>query len=328
MISVLDSVPQTWINTNLSRWRDGINIKNYNDFISVITNGNIATYLFTLGIGGCFVHSKKESNPLIDHRVKSVLSYLNKISSHFDFDNLSIPITLDDGSTNEKYDFPIFTFDKAEYSEKITIPDTDYIGCNYYNNVSIDANHYHEKACKAVFAGSSTGGNVTMDGVKNGLNKRIKSAQYFVGNALVDFKITNICAHDTEDTGAYVKSLGVTSERLSWEEQTKNKFIISIDGNACTFKRVIDILYSNSVLLKYHSDRTQYYYPSLVKWMHYIPISEDGDVINVVTDEMKSPMRYRYISDSSTQFARKYLNESITDYYMIVLLNQFSRLVR
>jgi len=317
-----------WINTNLFKWRNGFDAKSYDNFISEITASNIYTYNFRLRKGGCIAQCKKISNPLIDHRVNSVLEYLNKISSHFDFDFLSIPICIGDGPPDEKYNFPIFAFDKIEGVEKILIPDTDYIGWNYYNNIPIDTIHYSWKECKAVFAGASTGGNVTMNGVKKGLNKRIKSAKYFIGNALVDFKITNVCAFDTEETSAYIKSLGVTSEIMPWEEQTKNKLIISIDGNACTFKRVIDILHSNSVLLKYHSDRIQYYYPSLVKWMHYIPISEDGDVINVVTDEMKSPMRYKYISDVSTQFAREYLNECITDYYMIALLNQFAKLVR
>jgi len=328
MISILESVPQMWINTNLFRWRNGFDGKSYNSFISDIVSSNIYIYKFTLTKGTVLVDGKKTNIASHDIRIQLTLEYLNKISSFFEFENLLIPICISDGAPDENYDFPIFSFDKIEGAEKILIPDTDYIGWKYYNNVPIDTNHYNEKACKAVFAGSSTGGNITIDGVKKGLNKRIKSAEYFIGNALVDFKITNVCSHDTEETRAYVKSLGVTSDRLSWKEQTKNKFIISVDGNACTFKRVIDILHSNSVLLKYHSNRMQYYYPSLVKWMHYIPISENADVINVVRDEINSPMRYKYISDVSTQFARDYLNECITDYYMIALLNQFARLVR
>lgn len=58
-------------------------------------------------------------------------------------------------------------------------------------------------------------------------------------------------------------------------DSLKYKYLLSIDGNTCTFARMAWILYSNSVLMKHDSEEVQWYYSYLQPYENYIPIKED-----------------------------------------------------
>jgi len=53
------------------------------------------------------------------------------------------------------------------------------------------------------------------------------------------------------------------------------KYLINIDGNACTYSPMAFILYSQSLLLKPRSDNIQWYYHKLQPYVHYLPVAED-----------------------------------------------------
>ena len=143
---------------------------------------------------------------------------------------------------------------------------------------------------------------------------------------LVSFKITNICQTEDRHIIDHISKLGILSDRISWESQLDNKFLISVDGNGATWSRVVKALISNSVLLKYDSPRTQFYYDSLVPWLHYIPITTDQDVEKIVQSEIDDPGKYEYIAEASSKFATSYLNKEVIDCYLIELLRGFSKL--
>jgi uncharacterized protein YpbB len=101
-----------------------------------------------------------------------------------------------------------------------------------------------------------------------------------------------------------------------------------MDGNGATWTRIVKSLHSNSVLLKYESPRVQFYYNSLVPWLHYIPVSTDEDVLNIVKKEIEEPEKYEYIAKAGSEFAKAYLRKEVVDSYMIHLLQSFARLMR
>jgi protein glucosyltransferase len=101
-----------------------------------------------------------------------------------------------------------------------------------------------------------------------------------------------------------------------------------MDGNGAAWGRMVKSLHSNSVLMKYESQRVQFYYDSLVPWLHYIPIARDADVDDIVKKELEEPGRYEYIAKAGSEFARGYLRKDVVDSYMIHLLKSFACLMR
>jgi hypothetical protein len=61
------------------------------------------------------------------------------------------------------------------------------------------------------------------------------------------------------------------------------------------------------VVLKYDSPHELYYSSGLIPWLHYIPISSDQQVIDIVRMERDQPGRFRYIGEESQRFYRRYL---------------------
>jgi hypothetical protein len=57
-------------------------------------------------------------------------------------------------------------------------------------------------------------------------------------------------------------------------------------------------LKSNSVILKYDSPHDLYYSPILRQWVHYIPIENDKDILNIIELEKDNPGVFEYISDN------------------------------
>lgn len=55
----------------------------------------------------------------------------------------------------------------------------------------------------------------------------------------------------------------------------KNKYLLDVDGNSCSYSRMAWILYSNSLLMKHTSNKVQWYYDRLQPYVHYLPINED-----------------------------------------------------
>lgn len=65
------------------------------------------------------------------------------------------------------------------------------------------------------------------------------------------------------------------AERVTPSDSLAYRYLISIDGNSCSYSRMAWILYSNSILFKHNSEEVQWYYDKLQPWIHYIPVASD-----------------------------------------------------
>jgi hypothetical protein len=188
---------------------------------------------------------------------------------------------------------------------------------------------YNKKSIKAIFVGSTTGGGlISIDRIKHHSVPRINSALYFKNNKYCDFKLPNIVHCDNQETENFIKNNICSSPMLSWDDQLKYRFLISIDGNGATCSRVNKSLMSNSVLLKYDSDSILYYFPLLKPWVHYIPISSDADVIKVVETELANPGHYQEIPENASKFVRNHLHYADIYRYTTDLINGYSKLMK
>jgi hypothetical protein len=105
---------------------------------------------------------------------------------------------------------PVFVFQKPVGYNEILLPDVDFFGFGFYHsNAKIkDEIPYEDKSCSAVFVGSTTGGTINSEVVKNLSNPRLRAAAYFKNNPLVDFRLTKIVMCDTEETKRELEAAG------------------------------------------------------------------------------------------------------------------------
>lgn len=100
---------------------------------------------------------------------------------------------------------------------------------------------------------------------------------------------------------------GRVPEIAPWEF-VPYKYLISVDGCVCTWKRVPNALWAGSVLLLQHN-WNQYFYPGLVEWEHYVPVSDDmSDLLERYAWLRANPEQATRIADEGRRFAENMLN--------------------
>ena len=223
---------------------------------------------------------------------------------------------------------PVFCFQKKREEHTILLPDIDFVGpCYYYTDpVFNDPIPYGEKLIKAVFVGSTTGRIHTRQSVAELANQRLRAGVHFRNDPDIDFHLPNIVQCDSPETEALIRELGFgDGGRLTWEDQFRYRFLLSMDGNGATCSRVALALKSNGVLLKYKSPYSLYYFSSLIPWLHYIPIEKHKDVNRVIAMEKRNPGYFEYIAEAGADFYRKFLTfEPIAKYTAKLLGLYFS----
>ena len=257
--------------------------------------------------------------------------YKKHFESVIEYLDLSYPIILGcfvgDGAGDIE-EGATFSFQRRTDQNNLLLPDIDMLNSNLYSgSENFDLIPYEKKESKAIFVGSTSGaGGITIDMIKNKLVPRINSALFFKNDKLVDYKLTNICQCANVATELYIKENICDAPRVSWQEQLKYRFLISVDGNGATCSRVNRALMSNSVLLKYHSDSVLFFFPLMEPWKHYIPIESDREVVEVVQTELKNPGNYKTISDNAKDLIKQSLNFYEIYKYTSLLINEYSKL--
>ena len=229
-------------------------------------------------------------------------------------------MTLDD-AVADGLGAPIFCFQKKRRHRNPLLPDIEFLTNDFYRDHSfIDPIPYEKKSARAVFSGSTTGGHITPAVARALTLPRLRAAAYFQGNERVDFRLPNI-VHATPEAQALLETMTFCRKpRLDWEEQLQRRFILSIDGNGATCSRVVIALLSNSVLLKYDSDNTMFYFDGLQRWVHFVPVVDDGDVENIIDMEACDPALFKQIAANGRMFVSRYLNRAAVFEYTKKLL--------
>ena len=221
---------------------------------------------------------------------------------------------------------PVFSFQKRVGQTCILLPDVDFLRDRFFYpfNVLQDCLSYNDKASSAIFAGSTSGCPVTEDTIKRLVHPRIRAAIFFQNSDCVEFYIPSIVQYDLPRTKELLLSMGLGTPPVSWSEQFRHKFIISIDGNGATCSRIAITFRSNSAVLKYNSDFILYYFSSLTPWLHYIPVSSEDQIVSVVQAERAQPGLFSYIPRAAQNFAKTYLTRYRSMLYTSWLLKSYS----
>lgn len=170
--------------------------------------------------------------------------------------------------------------------DDILFPTRDYISLVLSDISSIKTNDFIKKIPKAIFRGSWTGNDRTINNAR--IKAKILSLQYpsYLDVAITEtfdyYMFTKHGAIHTFLDCPEIYNPKLTPE-ISQEEQFGNyQFILHIDGFVAAWRLARELL-SNCVILKVDSNWVEHYYNDLIPYYHYIPIAEDmSDLIQKI----------------------------------------------
>lgn len=223
---------------------------------------------------------------------------------------------------------PVFAFQNTAHSRAILLPDVDFFGWNWYIG-QVDRLSYDGKEIRAVFAGSSSGAmHADTASILKPTNPRLIAASYFAGHPNIDFRISRAVQCGSGAVKALLERQPYFRPELSWPEQWRNRFLISLDGNGATCSRVALGLKSNSALIKFASPFTLFYFGKLTEGRDFIGVTREQEVEAVVEQELGRPGYYRDIAEAGRHFYERFLERRQVIAYTALLLRAYDAMLR
>jgi hypothetical protein len=324
-----NNVIKSWAARELSPWRlCQTPYETYTRAIDQLNLSEESLFKFTLRSGGCDV-ADKPNHPV---RAASIARRVDFYLQFFNFVTTALPpeftATIALGVA-DKVPFvpevPIFSFQKKRGNKTILLPDIDFMIFDYYRSgATHDTIEYEDKSDKAIFVGGTSGGQISPNVARACSLPRLRAARFFWEHPKIEFLLPAIVQTTNDEAREVLQNLPFCGvPRITWQEQFKCRYIISMDGNGATCSRVAIALRSNSVLLKYDSEEVLYYFHAMQPWLHYIPISRDEDVETCLRMVEWSPDLPRMIAAEGRRFAQRYLTMEAVVAYARELLSLF-----
>jgi hypothetical protein len=149
---------------------------------------------------------------------------------------------------------------------------------------------------------------------------------------IVDARLTNYNVEESESGAALRKRLestfGQPADALPAQAFVAYKYLISTDGVGAGWKRLPTILASGSVLLMQHR-WTQFFYPGLKPWVHYVPVDDDlSDLIERYRWLTAHPSDAQAIAGNGLRFARTILTPTALATYFREVVERCGELYR
>lgn len=324
-----------WALREAAPWRArGLNWKQAEPAYEKLAAGVTAVFLFRINKGNVTIEPKPSH---ADHpRLGWFMRRASMYRQHFqdaaeswcpDLET-TLCVCVDDAPAPDPV-FPTFSFQKRAQEAVILLPDIDFLVDDYYENLIFRDNlPFTHKRNRAFFIGSFTGGLFTAETVKSLSIPRLAAAAHFHNDPDVEFRMP---LQGQIESPAVAKMLAALpycgGETATWWEQRENRFLISMDGNGATCSRVAIALRSNSVLMKYQSDRVLFYFGGLQPWLHYVPVNNDRHVERIIALETLMPGPFRHIAANSRAFAETFLSEDAIHRYTADLLTLYGRAI-
>jgi Glycosyl transferase family 90 len=311
MESDIDRTIRVWAVSEVMPWRMRGGMDNSISAEAVQLNPKKSAFRFCIHNGRVSVsEGPREARNIHRQRCQAYLGFFEEVlGAHPTIPDTTFILDVADRPISNT-NVPTFQFQKPAGSESILLPDIDFLNWDYYEQPSVaDTIPYAEKAISAIFVGSTSGQNNTVETVRSPVAPRLRAAKHFRGHADIHFFLPNLCTCENAEAERSLRDLGFGGPTISWSTQFAHRFVISIDGNGATCSRVAVALKSNSVLLKYDSPHTLFYFRGLQPWVHYIPVSADSDIENFIAIEREAPGAFATIAASGRRFAESYTSK-------------------
>jgi hypothetical protein len=236
----------------------------------------------------------------------------------------TICVSMDDRCETDEW--PVFALQKRAGTQVLLLPDIDFLISDFYDKPEHeDPYAFAGKKPGAVFSGSTTGEIHTAASIRARSCERIRAAYFFRDSARVDFRLPGIaqCA-DTEAEALLAAEAFCQKPRLSWPEQFRYRFLLSLDGNGAACSRMMFALLSRCVLVKYASPHLLYYFGGLQPWVHFVPIHADAEVERVLEWAERDVRPFERIAEEGRRFALTYLTRDAVLRYTAALLTAYA----
>ena len=258
-------------------------------------------------------------------RAEAYLRFLQSVAMRLPPDLSTILCVSVDDLVSDIGEFPVFGFQKGLGERPLLLPDVDLLDHAFFESGELDdTTAYMDKSPSAVFAGSTSGGIITPDVARALSLPRLRAAAFFDSHERVDFRLPNIVQCEAGAADILRAQPFCQKPTLTWEEQMRNRMLISMDGNGATCARVAVALRSNCVLLKYDSPDSLYYFAGMQPWLHYVPVSKDEDVEIILSQEANLPAAFARIAEEGRRFAQTYLSRDSAERYTALLLERYA----
>lgn len=228
---------------------------------------------------------------------------------------------------------PIFTFSKIEGLYPFVLA-PDYKAIKSYENLrgeitQASQKHSWNKKLPLIFwRGGVNGAPVRLDNWEH--LPRIKLVLLSLAMPqLVDARFTNLRALNCAppEMMKIFQQKKMAGKWVEKEDHLNYKYLIDIDGGACTYERYFWLLLSNSVVLKQVTSNQQWYYGALRPYEHYIPVKEDlSDLLAQVEWAKSHDAEAQKIAENATQFVKNNLSPEDIYLYFYHLIVEYARL--
>jgi hypothetical protein len=120
---------------------------------------------------------------------------------------------------------------------------------------------------------------------------------------LVDVKISQF-PHDADlRVLEELRANNIVAPPLPFVEFLRNRYQVDIDGVSCAWISFFWKLYSGCPVLKIQSENLQWYYPDLLPWRDFVPVSEDLSNLREVVEWVQAhDAECRRIGESAAGF--------------------------
>lgn len=243
---------------------------------------------------------------------------------------LEFVISAHDGLSLVNISTPIFSFGKHKGNHFIvTIPDWEMLSdyesrFNPQIETAIKKFPWEEKEDIAFWRGSTTGGNYSLPSWRD--FPRVKLVYLSKNHDCIDAKFTNY-PQGAASNKELLSDKSILGEFISPEDSLQYRYLIDIDGNACTWSRLYWILRSNCVPFKQQSQNTMWYHRALKPFVHFVPYANDlSDLSEMIQWAQFHPEDCKKIAEKSRKFVLKELTTEHAYAYLYLLLKEYSQL--
>lgn len=149
---------------------------------------------------------------------------------------------------------------------------------------------------------------------------------------LIDAKMVGLFEFQNNESShqlleVFHKLFGGSADKVKEVDHMKFKYLASIDGNTCTWKRVPWIMLSNSVLLKQETDNIEWFYSAIKPYEHYVPMNNRLTNIFQQLDWMKlHDSEVHQISTNAQNFVMNNLMPEDILAHTAIILNEYSKI--
>lgn len=264
-------------------------------------------------------------------RIKSMHSSFSKLLTMAKMPPFDLAVLLHDSEDSCAIEQgPILCFSKRNTSSHcVMIPDFEALEGNKNKLKEVkEGRHkypWNSKKNEAFWRGATTGGNYSYE---NFLDfPRSKCIQLSLENPqLIDARFTSLCQTDEEERiKSHFKSF--FSKPISVKNHLLYKYQITLDGNASTYSRLIWQMHSNCLVFKQSSPFEQWFYNSLIPFVHYIPFAWDtSDLPKQIIWAKEHDAQAQMIVKNANLYAKNNLNQESIYCYLYLVIKKHAEL--